>query len=349
MTYFAKLKKFFWFFVKLAIAGGIVAYLAFRNPAEIIAGFRSFNYIWLVPALLFYLLHMLVCAWRWHRLTRILGVRLSGFEALSLTMQGYFFSLVIPGGAIGGDVVKMGVLSKRSRPGAKMEGAFTILMDRIVGMIALFALALLLLVPAIPVLMKIEVPDIAVDDGMRILFIICLAGLCIAGLGASSVIFFHRFIEKLPVFGPLMKWGDRITHGMVTRLTSATDVYLGRWPELCKLVVISIFFVHLMTVVPFAFLMTGLGLHVNLLTLVIAVTIGNIIGLIPLFPAGVGGRDVATVTILVAGSVAVGDAKTGQLLYTAIVLFFNLIGGLFFILDPGRRNTERLLEEELEA
>ena len=88
---------------------------------------------------------------------------------------------------------------------------------------------------------------------------------------------------------------------------------------------------------------------IYLLTLVIAVTIGNIIGLIPLFPAGVGGRDVATVTILVAGSVAVGDAKTGQLLYTAIVLFFNLIGGLFFILDPGRRNTEQLLEEELEA
>lgn len=241
MTYFAKLKKFFWFFVKLAIAGGIVAYLAFKNPTEIIDGFRSFNYIWLVPALLFYLLHMLVCAWRWHRLTRILGVRLSGFEALSLTMQGYFFSLVIPGGAIGGDVVKMGVLSKRTRPGAKMEGAFTILMDRIVGMIALFALALLLLVPAVPVLMKIEVPNIAIDDGMRILFIICLAGLCIAGLGASSVIFFHRFIEKLPVFGPLMKWGDRISHGMVTRLTSATDVYLGCWPELCKLVVISIF------------------------------------------------------------------------------------------------------------
>ena len=43
MTYFAKLKKFFWFFVKLAIAGGIVAYLAFKNPTEIIDGFRSFT------------------------------------------------------------------------------------------------------------------------------------------------------------------------------------------------------------------------------------------------------------------------------------------------------------------
>ena len=60
---------------------------------------------------------------------------------------------MIPGGAIGGDVVKMGVLSKRTSPGAKMEGAFTILIDRIVAMIALFALALLLLVPAVPVLM----------------------------------------------------------------------------------------------------------------------------------------------------------------------------------------------------
>ena len=98
MSYFARLKKFFWFFAKLAIAGGIVAYLILRNPTEILDGFRNFQYAYLLPALAVYLFHMLVCTWRWHRLTRILQVKLSGFEALSLTMQGYFFSLVIPGG-----------------------------------------------------------------------------------------------------------------------------------------------------------------------------------------------------------------------------------------------------------
>lgn len=340
MSYFAKFKSFFWFLMKLALAGGIVFYLVFNNPTEIVDCFKNFNYIWLVPALLAYLFHILVCAWRWHRLTRILQVQLSWFEALSLTMQGFFFSLVIPGGAIGGDVVKMGVLSRRSPPGTKVEGAFTILMDRIVGMIALFILALLLLIPSIPVLMKIDVPNFAIDDRMRILFIFGLAGLCLAGLVCSSIIFFHRTIEKLPLAGRLINWADHISHGMVRRLTSAVDVYIGSWLELGKLTIISVFLVHIMTVISFTFLMIGLGLQVSFLTLLIAVTVGNIVGLIPLFPAGVGGRDVAIVTILVAGSVSVGDAKTGQLLYTAIVLFFNLISGLFFIFDRGRVNAE---------
>ena len=104
-----------------------------------------------------------------------------------------------------------------------------------------------------------------------------------------------------------------------------------------------------MTVAAFGCLLAGLGVSVPVLTLVAAVTIGNIAGLIPLFPGGIGGRDVVTITILVAGGLAAGDAKTGQLLYTAVVLFFNLFGGLFFLLDPGRRHTEEILKKEMET
>ena len=104
-----------------------------------------------------------------------------------------------------------------------------------------------------------------------------------------------------------------------------------------------------MTSLTFCILLIGLGIEVPLFALIVATTIGNIVGLIPLFPSGVGGRDVATITILVAGGVAAGDAKTGQLIYTAIVLFFNLIGGVFFLIDPGRRETEQLLERELDS
>lgn len=349
MSYVARLKKFCWFFAKLAIAGGIVVYLVLRNPTEILDGFRNFRYAWLLPALAVYLFHMLVCTWRWYRLTRILHVPLGRFEALSLTMQGYFFSLVIPGGAIGGDVVKMGMLTRRSRAGEKMEGAFTILMDRIVGMIALFMLALILLGPAVPLLMRIDVPGLNLTDGMREILILGLGCLCVAGLGASCVIFFHRLLERLPLFGRLMHWGDRISGGMVTRLTRATDTYRHSWKELSILTVLSVFFIHLMTSLTFCILLIGLGIEVPLFALIVATTIGNIVGLIPLFPSGVGGRDVATITILVAGGVAAGDAKTGQLIYTAIVLFFNLIGGVFFLIDPGRRETEQLLERELDS
>ncbi len=349
MISWAKLKKFLWFFIKLFLAAGIVTYLVLRDIVAIQEGFRNFDYRYLAPALAVYLAHMLICAWRWHKLTAMLNVELSRFEALSLTMQGYFFSLVIPGGAIGGDVVKMGVLSRRSPTGRKMEGAFTILMDRIVGMIALFALALCILIPALPLLMRVEIPQVPLNDGMRQLAVAGLAALCLAGIGASCVIFFHRLIEKLPFCGKLMKWADDLSKGMVQRLTAATDIYAKRWGKLSLLVILSVFFVHLMTVVTFGILLRGLGLEISPFVLVVAVTIGNIAGLIPLFPGGIGGRDLVTVTILVAGGIAVGDAKTGMLIYTGIVLFFNLLGGLFFLLAPGRKETEKLLKQELES
>ena len=340
-----KIKKTAFFVLKLAIAGGVVYLLIARDPGEIAASLRSLDLFWLIPALGFYLGHMLICAWRWYSLTHVLDVRLSRFEAVSLTLQGYFFSLVIPGGAIGGDVVKMGVLAKRTPPGAKMEGAFTILMDRIVGMIALFLLALVLLIFTAPLILKVQIPGVDISAEWRWLPVAAVAGVCLAGLGASCVIFMHKLVEKLPFFGMLMKKTDEKTHGLVSRLTCATDTYRQSWRELLKLTVGSIFGVHLMTVVPFACILYGLGVSFSPLSLIAAVTIGNIVGLIPLFPSGVGGRDVAAVLILIAGGVAAGDAKTAQLLYTAIILCANLIGGLFFLLDPGRKCTQELLAE----
>ena len=68
-------------------------------------------------------------------------------------------------------------------------------------------------------------------------------------------------------------------------------------------------------------------------------SIGNIIGLIPLFPAGLGGRDVTAIAIMTAGGIASADAKTAQLVYTAILLIVSLADGLFFVFDRGRKHT----------
>ena len=321
------------FFLKFGIAAAVIGYLIYSKQAELKKAFGSFNYLWLLPAMFFYGTHMVVCAWRWGRLARMLNVVLTPFEMLSLTMQGYFFSLVIPGGAIGGDVVKMAVISKRSTGGTKVEGAFTVLMDRIVGMIALFVLALALLYPASGLLMKVDIPG--VEHNSVIIALIAL--LCLAGLGASCVIFFHRLWEKIPFVRALIQWGDRCSHGFVSRLTAATDTYSGNWKGLFNLTVLSVFFVHLMTVVPMLFLLKGAGVEYSLFNVVVALTIGNIIGLIPLFPGGLGGRDMAVIAILTAGGINGASADAVQLLYSAIIIFFNMLGGLFFVFDPGRR------------
>lgn len=326
-------KKYLGFILKFLIAAGIVGFML-RNPSEIIACFRSFDSRYLIPAMFFYGIHILFCAWRWRELALILGVRLKPVEAVSLTFQGILFSLVIPGGAIGGDVVKMTAVTRRSATGSKAEGAFTVLMDRIVGMIALFSLELAILGPAVPLLMNVSIPELQLDAKAKMIGILLLALLALAGLAASCVIFFHRRIERMPLFGALMRRTDRITHGMVSRLTAATDVYAASWKQLSLLTLGSVFFVHLMTVIPMFFLLSGLGVEYGFFDVVVAVTVGNIIGLIPLFPGGLGGRDAAAITLLAASGIPGADAKTAQLIYTAIILVFSLTGSVFLVLDP---------------
>ena len=330
-------KKYLGFALKILIAVGILAYL-FRDPGKIVEALKRFDFRYLPLAMLCYGLHIIVCAWRWRELAKLLGVRLKPFEAVSLTFQGNLFSLVIPGGAIGGDVIKMGAVTRRSASGSKAEGAFTVLMDRIIGMIALFTLELALLVPARTraLLMNVSVDNMELTPGMKKLGILLLALLAVAGLAASCVIFFHRLIEKIPPLGKLMRWGDRVTHGMVSRLTAATDIYSASWRKLALLAAASIFFVHLMTVLPMCFLLSGLGMQYRVFDVIVAVTIGNIVGLIPLSPGGVGLRDVAVVTLLAAAGIAGDDAKAAQAIYTGIILFFSLAGVVFMVCDPRR-------------
>ena len=346
----AKGKKIFWFLVKLGIAGAIVAILFGRNHREIVESFREFNFWWLLPAAFCYALHMVICSWRWYRLIQVLKLELSFREAFSLTMQAYFFSLVFPGGAIGGDLVKIGVLARRAREGTKVEAAFTILMDRIVGMIALFGMALVLVPLDLPTLLNVSITGIELTPELRWLLIAGLLALCLAGLGASMLIFFHRALEKIPPVRWLMQLGDRLTDGMVTRMTAATDLYRKDWRVTLGMTLLSVPGVHLMVTAAFGFLLAGLDVgNPGILLVVVAMTVANIVGLLPIFPGGLGGRDFVCITILVAGGMAVGPAKTAQLLYTALILFFNLLGMIYFLLDPGRRQESRILEQELEG
>ena len=92
-----------------------------------------------------------------------------------------------------------------------------------------------------------------------------------------------------------------------------------------------------MTVVPLFFIYSGMNVEYSIFSLAVAMTVGNIIGLLPIFPAGVGGRDVVTVMIMIASGIAEENAQAAMLIYTAILLVSNLLGGLFFVFDPGHK------------
>ena len=336
-----KIKSLFFFFFKFVLALSVVWLLFSRTRHGVIDCFRSFDYRYLIPVFFFSFLPVFFTALRWRSLAAVLHIPLSRAESFSLTMQGNFFSLVIPGGAIGGDVVKMAVVGRRTRSGSKMEGVFSVFIDRVAGMLALFALTLLLLIPESALLMQVRIGSLPCEPALNRLLITGLALLCLAGICAGSLIFFHKRLFCIPGISFLVRKCEEHTRGAVSRMTAAADLYAAHWQQLLLQVLFTVFFIHLLSVLPFFFLLAGLGVQIPFMCVITAVIVGNIAGLIPLFPGGIGIRDLVTVTILCAGPVTAADAKTAQLMATAVMLAVNLSGGLFFIFDPGRKQHKQ--------
>jgi len=334
----SKIKALLSFVLKTGLAVAIIWWLISKHYDTFIENLSNINFWWLLPAALAYAFHMIVCSWRWFKLALVLDIEITFIEAVALTMKGYFFSLVIPGGAIGGDVAKMGFLNKHTAKGAKAEGAFSILMDRMTGMAGMFSLALVVILLSIPTLMKVKLEIIELNDTIRILGIMGLVAMCLAGLGAMTCLFFHSFFEKFKPIGWLIHLGDKYGHGIVTRFTKVIDTYRKSWKLVAQMCLVSVVFVHLNIVFVIYLIMKSLGMSgVNPLNVISAVTIGNVAGLLP-SNSGLGLRDVTINVILNAAGIPNG--ATIPIVFSAILISFNLLAGLFFILDFSKKNKQ---------
>ncbi len=320
--------------LQTAIAAVILFLLITRHQEQFKQCLEQFNYPVLLPALCCYLLHILTGAWRWRKLASLQGFNLSFFESFSLTMQGVFFSLIIPGGAIGGDVAKMGLLARRRQPGNRAEGIFTIFMDRIVGMVALFILSSVMLTLYVSKLDTLEIAGLTktqIKLGIALLY-----ALSFTGIFCGIAIFFHRKLQKLPGVITLMNWIDRHLNNASSRITAMADSYANSPRELSMLTLLSIAGVHIMSMSPMFFILHGAGVELNAQTILMvlsATTIGNIAGLIPITPGGIGLRDLVVISLLTAGGITSGTADTAQVMATGLSVFVSLTGGVFLLFE----------------
>lgn len=318
--------------LKAAIAAAVLIWLYSRKGEDLKQGFASYDYRFLVPALIPALIAAFAGSERWRLLAKIINIPLKRVEAFSLTMQGIFFSLVIPGGSIGGDVIKMAAMGRYVRAGSRTEGIFSIMIDRIVGMFALFLPVLILLFFNWHTFAGLKLPGSQGEfAGLTAWWV--LVGGCSAGIFAGSAVFCHRLIEKIPGVRAVLKFLDDKSSGKVSRVFAAADIYVRSPGRILALVLLSVFAVHLMPVLVFAILLAGTGGQIGVFTLCTAVLIGNIAGLIPLFPGGIGARDLVTVGLLISAGYSPETVGTVQLLATGLMIVFNLTGSFFFIFD----------------
>jgi len=174
-----------------------ILYVLFRDPhqrAEMLATLRQADAGWLLLGFAMYGVVELVAGWRWQILLRVQGIELSWFRVFSLLVIGVFFNFFIPGGT-GGDVIKIFYLLKET-PGKRTVALLSVLVDRLIGLIALTVLAAVLIAADWQWLMSSPQVSKYVWPALIIL------GASFMGLHGSYIMTSRGWIHRLPARMP---------------------------------------------------------------------------------------------------------------------------------------------------
>lgn len=139
--------RFNWsLWVKVILTAGILAFILWKNRDNGPAFFRELRNadpFWISAAFLSSGLGILGVSLRWNFLLRIQKISLSAAETWRLAMIGIFFNNFLPG-STGGDVIKI-FYALRHAPGRKPQAVLSVIMDRVLGLIAILTATMLLL------------------------------------------------------------------------------------------------------------------------------------------------------------------------------------------------------------
>ena len=195
-------KKTLKFLIKFGVSAGILAYIICTRDIK----WQDFKLVkpWCIVAAFFAIYTQLsLTAVRWFTLLRAAGVKCSFREAFSLQMQGMFFSQFLPGGSVGGDVVKAGILATRTPPGGKFNVVFSIFVDRLCGLGALLIALLGTCLICHDTIAKFPEGQ---RNGLLVMCAVCGALLCVV-----IFVFFSDLLYKVKFFKFFLDIADRIT------------------------------------------------------------------------------------------------------------------------------------------
>ncbi len=238
-----------------------------------------------------------VGAFRWGRLLQVQGIRLPFGQLLRLTLVGVFFSAVIPG-TISGDLIKM-AYATRTAPQKSIEAAFTVAIDRLVGLAGLFAVAVLASLALLWKYPQLPFQQPVVGLGLAA---VCAGALAFAG--AYLTIMARAWIMHGKTAQAAADWLARRLPpkilGVILKIIAAVDLYKSNQTVLLTALLHSMF-VHAMLGI--AVFLVGRAFHEQAMTVLqymLATQVGNATGVIPLTPGGVGLREAVTAALFTA-------------------------------------------------
>jgi len=299
--------------LRIVIGVVLIAILVWRlDISKILANIHGIKTIYLLYAIIPYLLFIVISAWRWQVLLEYKKFNMPFSRTLIIYFIATFFNNFLPT-TIGGDVMRV-LYSMKER---RADALATVLVDRILGFVGLFVFALFAVLYLFVIKRQTEFLP----------FTAC--GLIV--ITAITYLFFSEraykklspIVQKIRIF----KIGDRLN-----RLHEAATDFSSAWSAIMTCVLLSIIIQALLAIGPFL-VMRGMlnGYDVSVLPFFIYIPIINVISMIPISFNALGVREYFYVLLF--SRVGFAGETSVVISLVAFFLYFllSLIGGIFFI------------------
>ncbi len=290
-----------------------------KGPAALWEVFRRVNPAWFALAVG---CMGVVCGlgiFRWRMILRVQGLELRFWRACSIFFVGMFFNAFLLG-STGGDVIKAWYVAHETHH-KKAEAVATVVVDRLIGLLALFVLTL--------IMMAIYHHRVF-DDPKLITFSIVTLAFVLSCVAITVLGFWRGFADKVP---GLRGWLTRLPkYDTLKRMIEAYRQYTSH-PKVLLVTALQSFAVHLCAMLSIWCVGQGLGIVTDngLIDYLLYLPIINSVTAIPISISGFGVREGMYVKMFeevgVAGSAALALSLLGYL----AGLFWSLVGAAFYL------------------
>ncbi len=302
------MKKYLGIIVRTLVSVGLLVYLFHsivqeQGAAALWTAARSIQPGWFVAAILFNGICCALGVWRWQMILRALGLELKLARVNSIYFVGLFFN-AFTFGSTGGDVIKAWYVASETHH-QKTEAVTTVVLDRLIGLLALFALALGGL--------AFGYGRVFDDPRLRPVGWVMLA--FIAGTIAASLL--GLWVRKLPATAQRVLDAYRVcaTHPGLVVQTALLSVG-----------------VHVANILTFLCVGIGLGISAaGVADYFVYLPIIIAISSIPVTISGFGVREALFALLFSKAGVAASTAVALSLLGYFAKLFWSVVGGFFFL------------------
>jgi len=320
--------------LQIILTVGIIYYV-FRDPekrAEMVETLRNADTAWLIGAVLAFGGIVFAGMTRWMILLRAVGVGLARWRIACLFMIGLFFNAFMLG-ATGGDVVKMFYIY-REVPDKRTSGLVSIVVDRVIGLMALIVIAIAF------VIFKYSWLTSHPDAARYVYGLILILAAAGGGLAFVSILAWLDLAQKLPEWMPL--------RGKLIEVSDALRVY-GRAPGALVWAFGLSIIGHFSMFVSFFLLARAFGAVIALVPFFSIMPMISVYTSLPITLGGLGVREKLFEDLL--GNLANVPADIGVLIGSSgfvVLIIWALLGGVIYLFYRSAKGAPESVETPIE-